>query len=132
MKRSEAIRLRKLMEKAAELGLGDAEALEGAVLFPKWDGAGQYAAGQRVRYNGILYHCLQEHQAQPGWDPVSAPSLWARVLIKDPNTVPDWVQPDSTNAYTQGDKVRHLGRLWVSVVPGNIWAPGVYGWEEQR
>ena len=28
MKRSEAIRLRKLMEKAAELSLGDAEALE--------------------------------------------------------------------------------------------------------
>lgn len=131
MKRSEAIRLRRLMEKAAELGLGDTEALEGAVLFPKWDGAGQYTAGQRVRYNGILYRCLQGHQAQDGWDPVSAPSLWARVLIEDPDTAPEWVQPDSTNPYALGDRVWHLGRLWVSVVPENIWEPGVYGWQEQ-
>ena len=131
MKRSEAIRLRKLMEKAAELGLGDAEALEGMVLFPKWDGAGLYSAGQRVRYSGILYRCLQGHQAQAGWNPVDAPNLWARVLIEDSDTVPDWVQPDSTNPYALGDKVRHLGRIWVSVVPENIWEPGVYGWEEQ-
>ena len=131
MKRSEAIRLRRLMEKAAEVGLGDAEALEGAVLFPKWDGAGEYTAGQRVRYNGILYRCLQEHRAQDGWGPVSAPSLWARVLIEEPGTVPDWVQPDSTNPYALGDRVWHLGRIWVSVVPENIWEPGVYGWQEQ-
>lgn len=131
MKRSEAIRLRRLMEKAAEVGLGDAEALEGAVLFPKWDGAGEYTAGQRVRYNGILYRCLQEHQAQDGWDPVRAPSLWARVLIEAPDTAPEWVQPDSTNPYALGDRVWHLGRLWVSVVPENIWEPGVYGWQEQ-
>lgn len=131
MKRSEAIRLRRLMEKAAEVGLGDAEALEGAVLFPKWDGAGEYTAGQRVRYNGILYRCLQEHRAQDGWDPVSAPSLWARVLIEAPDTAPEWVQPDSTNPYALGDRVWHLGRLWVSVVAENIWEPGVYGWDEQ-
>ena len=131
MKRSEAIRLRRLMEKAAEVGLGDTEALEGAVLFPKWDGAGEYTAGQRVRYEGILYRCLQAHRAQDGWAPVSAPSLWARVLIEAPDTTPEWVQPDSTNPYALGDRVWHLGRLWVSVVPENIWEPGVYGWEEQ-
>ncbi len=130
MRASKAKRLRALIEALADF-LEDEEALEGVELFQKWDSTGQFTAEQRVRYNGILYRCLQDHGAQPGWDPVSAPSLWARVLIEDPNTVPDWVQPDSTNPYALGDKVRHLGRLWVSVVPENIWEPGVYGWEEQ-
>ena len=130
MRASKAKRLRALIEALADF-LEDEEALEGVELFQKWDSTGQFTAGQRVRYNGILYRCLQDHGAQPGWDPVSAPSLWARVLIEDPNTVPDWVQPDSTNPYALGDKVRHQGRIWVSVVPENIWEPGVYGWEEQ-
>ena len=130
MRASKAKRLRALIEALADF-LEDEEALEGVELFQKWDSAVRYTAGQRVRYNGILYRCLQDHGAQPGWDPVSAPSLWARVLIEDPDTVPDWVQPDSTNPYALGDKVRQLGRLWVSVVPENIWEPGVYGWEEQ-
>ena len=130
MRASKAKRLRALIEALADF-LEDEEALEGVELFQKWDSAVRYTAGQRVRYNGILYRCLQDHQAQAGWNPGSAPSLWARVLIEDPDTVPDWVQPDSTNPYALGDKVRHLGRLWVSVVPENIWEPGVYGWEEQ-
>ena len=130
MRASKAKRLRALIEALADF-LEDEEALEGVELFQKWDSAGQFTAGQRVRYNGILYRCLQDHGAQPGWAPVSAPSLWARVLIAEPGTVPDWVQPDSTNPYALGDKVRHQGRIWVSVVPENVWEPGVYGWEEQ-
>ena len=130
MKASKAKRLRALIEALADF-LEDEEALKGVELFQMWDSSARYTAGQRVRHEGILYRCLLDHAAQPGWTPTAAPSLWARVLIEDPNTVPDWVQPDSTNAYALGDKVRHLGRLWVSVVPENIWEPGVYGWEEQ-
>ena len=56
------------------------------------------------------------------------PSLFARVLIPDPEVIPEWVQPDSTNPYAKGDKVRHSGSVWVSDIDGNVWEPGVYGW----
>ena len=52
------------------------------------------------------------------------------MLIPDPTVIPDWVQPDSTNAYAKGDKVRHNGKIWVSDLDGNVWEPGVYGWSE--
>lgn len=50
------------------------------------------------------------------------------MLIPDPDVIPDWVQPDSTNPYAKGDKVKHSGGVWVSDIDGNVWEPGVYGW----
>lgn len=129
MRESKAKKLRTLIEALADF-LEDDEALEGVELFPRWDGAAQYTAGQRVQYDGILYRCLQDHAAQDGWSPAAAPSLWARVLIDDPNVIPDWVQPDSTNPYAKGDRVRHKGKTWESTVDGNVWEPGVWGWAE--
>ena len=129
MRASKVKKLRALIEALTDF-LEDAEALEGVELFPQWDGAAQYTAGQRVQYDGILYRCLQDHVAQDGWSPAVAPSLWARVLIEDPNTVPEWVQPDSTNPYSKGDRVTHNGKTWVSNIDGNVWEPGVYGWDE--
>ncbi|MFT2019514.1 carbohydrate-binding protein [Streptomyces sp. 796.1] len=41
-----------------------------------WAAGTVYNAGDTVTYNGSTYRCLQPHQAQPGWDPVSAPALW--------------------------------------------------------
>lgn len=132
MKLSEAIKNRRLIERAADKGLTDEEALDGGVnLFPAWDPSAQYQAGRRVRYAGILYRCLMDHNAQPGWAPTVAPSLWARVLIEDPGVVPEWVQPDSTNPYAKGDRVMHNGQVWVSLYDNNTWEPGVFGWEAE-
>lgn len=108
----------------------DEQALSVSVLYPAWRSGVDYAVGTRVRYNGTLYRVLQAHSSQESWTPEAAPSLFARVLIPDPDTVPDWVQPDSTNAYSKGDRVRHNGKTWTSDIDGNIWEPGVYGWTE--
>lgn len=129
MRLSKAKRLRELIEDAAA-SLDDKKALEGMELFPVWDCTARYETGQRVRYDGILYRCLQPHTAQKGWTPVAAPSLWTRVLIEDPDIILEWVQPDSTNPYQIGDRVLHNGKVWVSVVENNVWEPGIYGWEE--
>lgn len=110
--------------------LEDADALEALELFPLWSQSGSYRTGDRVRFAGTLYRCLLDHSAQASWTPDAAPSLWTRVLIPDPTVIPDWVQPDSTNAYAKGDKVRHNGKIWVSDLDGNVWEPGVYGWSE--
>lgn len=109
----------------------DEQALSVPVLYPFWRSGVDYAVGTRVRYNGTLYRVLQAHSSQESWTPEAAPSLFARVLIPDPDTVPDWVQPDSTNAYSKGDRVRHNGKTWTSDIDGNIWEPGQYGWTEE-
>lgn len=125
--------LRKILEKAmtATQSLTEAEAITATCLHPKWNGNGvAYVKGQRVQDDGVLYTVLQAHTSQPDWKPTAAPSLFAKVLIPDPSVVPEWVQPDSTNPYMKGDKVKHNGKTWVSDIDGNVWEPGVYGWTE--
>lgn len=127
MKRSRALFLRSVIVKASA-SLEDAEALEAAELFPLWESGASFQPGDRVRWQGVLWKCLIAHSAQTGWTPDAAPSLWSRVLIPDSEVIPDWVQPDSTNPYQKGDKVRHNGSVWSSDLDGNIWEPGIYGW----
>lgn len=125
-----ARKLRPYIEKAA-LSLDDADALEAKELYPQWsEDVVNYEVGQRVRYNGILYKVLQKHTSQPNWTPTNAPSLFAKVLIPDPDVIPDWEQPDSTNPYMRGDKVRFEGKVYESVIDNNIWSPTSYpaGW----
>lgn len=128
-----ARKLRPYIEKAA-LSLDDTDALEAPNLFPNWtpDKAGGYQVGDRVRYDNILYKCLQAHIPQEAWTPIAAPSLWAKVLIPDENVIPEWEQPDSTNPYMIGDKVSFDGKVYESVIDNNIWSPAAYpaGWKE--
>ena len=129
MTRAKAKQLRQLIERIA-VTLDDETALTGVELFPMWAIGRSYAAGDRVQHGGALYKCVQAHTSQDGWEPESAPSLWAKVLIPDENVVPEWEQPGSTNPYMTGDKVTHNGKTWVSDVDNNVWEPGVYGWTE--
>ena len=125
-----ARKLRPLIEKAA-ISLDDSDALEAKQLYPNWSGEGiQYTVGDRVRYNEVLYKVLQAHTSQQGWTPIAAPSLFAQVLIPQPDVIPDWEQPDSTNAYMKGDKVSFEGHIYESAIDNNVWSPSVYpaGW----
>jgi len=115
---------------AAAAALTDEQALKAAALYPAWSAQDTYDAGERVRFDGTLYKCLQPHAAQPDWTPTAAPSLWAKVLVSDTGAPLPWEQPESTNPYMKGDKVTHGGKTWVSAIDNNVWEPGVYGWEE--
>ena len=121
--------MRAFIELAAQ-SLDDAAALQAVCMHPHWAAGKAYAAGYKVQHGGALYRCLQGHMAQADWTPDAAPSLWAKVLIPDPNVIPEWVQPESTNPYAKGDKVTHNGKTWVSDYDNNVWEPGVFGWTE--
>lgn len=108
----------------------DNTALRMTEFYPAWEAGTDYAAGFKVQRGGTLYRCLTAHASQADWTPDAAPSLWAKVLIPDPDVIPAWEQPDSTNPYMRGDKVTHNGKTWVSDVDNNVWEPGVYGWTE--
>lgn len=126
-----AYKLRPYIEKAA-LSLSDEDALEAVNLFPNWVSGVAYVVDARVNYEGTLYRCLQAHTSQETWTPTAAPSLWAKVLIPDPDVIPEWEQPDSTNPYMMGDKVMFEGKVYESTINNNVWSPSAYpaSWRE--
>ena len=125
----EARRMKPFIQKGIQT-LDDADALAIKTAYDEWKEAGSYKVDEKVRFDDVLYKCITEHDAQKGWEPVSAPSLWAKVLIPDPGAIPEWEQPDSTNPYMKDDKVTHNNKKWISIIDGNVWEPGIYGWEE--
>lgn len=57
------------------------------------------------------------------------PALWVRTSTEE---WPEWIQPiGAADAYKIGDKVSHNGAHWISNINGNVWEPGVYGWDAQ-
>ena len=127
MTQAQARAYRQIIERAAE-SLTDEQALQAPMLFERWQPDAEYAAGKRLFHDGVLYTVLQAHTSQATWTPDVSPSLFAEVLIPDPEVIPEWVQPDSTNPYMTGDRVRHNDKVWESTVDNNVWEPGVYGW----
>ena len=117
----------------AEAGsIDDVTVAEHAELFAPWAYPVSYAVGQIRRYKETLYKCVQAHTSQADWTPDTAVSLWSKT--SDPaEEWPAWSQPvGAHDAYSQGAKVSHNGRHWISSVDSNVWEPGVYGWTEQE
>ncbi len=110
--------------------LTDEQALEVASLYPTWHSmiGKEVATGQRLWDDEKLWKVLQPHTVQENWRPEDSPSLYVEVTIEE---WPEWKQPvGSTDAYNIGDKVTHNDKHWISFVDGNVWEPGVYGWNE--
>ena len=114
--------------------LSDAQALQVPMLFDEFDGNGvAYEVGKRVLYNDILYKVIQAHTSQADWTPVAAPSLFAKVINETMDgSIPEFEQPDSTNPYMKGDKVKFNGKVYESLIDNNVYSPEAYpaGWKE--
>lgn len=126
---------RALQMLAQSLTLPDTNAMEIADLYEAYTVGKAYPVGYIFKY-GVnadgetqLYSVLQEHTSQEDWKPDETPSLYKAVGFTDTG-VPVWTQPlGAADAYMTGDVVAHNGVIWVSTVDGNVWEPGVYGWE---
>lgn len=117
--------------KMAEDGtLDDVTISEHPSLFPTWTPNWTGKAGTILMDEGKLYRSIHDitNTAQ-NTKPSETPSMWT--TISDPTQeYPEWVQPiGAHDAYANGDKVSHADKNWVSTVDGNVWEPGVYGWE---
>lgn len=116
--------------------LTDEQAITVKNIYPVWDGNGvPYQKDYYLTHNGKLYKVLQAHTSQADWAPDAAPSLFAEVLPGQGGTgIGEWVQPGSTNPYQTGDRVTHNGKMWESLIDGNVWEPGAQGsealWQE--
>lgn len=124
--------LNKIGRLVANQVVDDAVALTISEFYDEWTPNAKYEVGRYLLYKNVLYKVLQPHTSQDSWTPDITASLYAKVLT-DPTgeTILDWVQPDSTNAYMTGDKVRYNGVVYESTIDNNIWSPEAYpaGWK---
>lgn len=130
----DARHLRSVIEQLS-VNLDDEQAVEVVELFPTWRVGTEYKIGDRVRYLDALYKVLQNHTSQADWTPDTAFSLFARVLIPDPEVIPVWEQPSAGNAYMTGDKVYFPTAeddVYQSKIDNNVWSPADYpqGWQK--
>lgn len=134
MTRAELYRLRELIKKAAE-SLADEDAMDAAVLFPKYEIGKAYEGPNkdRFQYNGVLYKVNQNHTSQADWEPGKTPALYTK--IARPDEIAVWSQPTGAHdAYQVGDKVHFPTKddpVYESIIPNNAWSPAVYpdGWK---
>lgn len=109
--------------------LTDEQAEQVPQVHPLWTVGVSYEVGDRVRYDGRLYRCVQAHASAEGYEPPTSPALWTRNGAS--GEIEEWVQPTGAqDAYNEGDRVTHNGKTWVSTCDHNVWEPGVYGWDE--
>ena len=106
--------------------LTDEQAVQVPLIFEAWQVGVNYKVGKKLVYEEVLYKVLQDHTSQETWTPKDAPSLFARVLVDDGGAVLDWVQPDSTNPYMKGDRVKFEGKIYESLIDSNVWSPTAY------
>ena len=106
-----------------------AEVLE---IVDQWEPDHKYLKGHYLKDNGKLYKVLQGHQSQSDWKPDKSPSLYAPLLTDLSGAVLPWVQPESTNPYMKGDRVKYNGKTYESLIDNNVWSPEAYpaGWVE--
>ena len=125
MTRKEAESYRAKIEMAAAL-MSDEAALDSIELIAPWKIKESVKVGDRRRFDGVLYKCVQAHTTQADWTPDITPALWVAVSIEE---YPEWVQPTGAHdAYNIGDKVTYKGNRYVCAVDGNVYAPDVSGW----
>ena len=64
--------------------LTDEQALSVPLVFPIFKYPNHYKVGDKIRYEGVLYKVLTDHDTQEDWNPLNAPSLYVKVLSQQP------------------------------------------------
>lgn len=101
MKRSEVLKLRKIIELSVQ-SLEDETALQAVTLYPAWETDTAYETGYKVQYSDKLYRCIQAHTSQAGWEPETAASLWEVINETHSGTIDDPIPYDGNMALEQG------------------------------
>ena len=112
----------------------DANIQKVSTLFNKYQVGIYYQIGDIFTYgdNNACYKVLQSHKSQADWQPDKTPALYKLIGSNDDGYL-EWKQPlGAHDAYGIGDIVEYNGKLYKSLINGNVWSPDVYaaGWEE--
>lgn len=131
MKRSEAIKLRSLIEQAA-VSLPDKEASEGAMLFPRLKGDGSLVkAGTRINWGGTIKRAANDLWDTPENDPDHAPTLWNDIEYREGLRVLTGPIP-ATNPVQVDEICWYQDQRWKNILGvASTYLPDEYpaGWE---
>lgn len=131
MKRSEAIRLREIIEQAT-VSLDDKTASEGATLFPRLKGNGELVkAGTRINWNGRVKKAAVDLWDTEANNPDNAPTLWEEINYRDGyRIIPPVITV--TTAFAKDECGWWGDKLYKSLVDNNVYTPEQYSanWEE--
>ena len=100
------------------------DALDNAGMFPLWADrvGGDVVVGEYLRHENGLYRVKQAHKIQEHYPPSTATAaLYSKVTM--PGEIPDW----SPGSWDKDIKVKHKGKIWLSMVDNNTWEPGAAG-----
>lgn len=112
--------------------LSDEQALKVPLIFDEFEIGKGYEVGKRILYQDVLYKVITSHTSQETWTPDVSPSLFAPIINETiDGSIPEWKQPDSTNAYMTGDRVIFEDKEYESLVDNNVWSPSANpsGWQ---
>lgn len=118
--------------------LSDDAAMEIATVFPAYEVGKAYKANEMFVYglNDVgdpqLFRVIQAHTSQSDWKPDETASLYSAIGL-NASGYPLYSQPTGAHdAYNKGDIVDYNGKLYESVVDGNVYSPEQYpaGWKE--
>ena len=113
------------------------EAMEIATLYPPYEIGKNYTICTFITYvkNEVgdpqLYKVVQAHTSQEDWKPSETPALYEPIGLNE-SGYPIWSKPSgSHDAYNKGDVVDYNGKLYESLIDGNVYSPDEYsaGWE---
>lgn len=130
MKRSEALKLRSVMELSAT-SLDDATASTAPDMFPRLKENGELVkAGVRINWNGTVKKAAVDLWDTAENNPDNAPELWADLDYRDGyRIIPETITV--TTAFAEGECGWWGDVLYRSKVNGNVYTPAVYpdNWE---
>ena len=118
--------------------LDDDKAMEVATIYDSWEIGKAYTMGEFLTYgvNSVgdpqLYKVVQDHTSQADWRPDITPALYVAIGL-DEQGYPVWSKPTGAHdAYNKGDIVDYNGKLYESLIDGNVYSPEEYpaGWKE--
>lgn len=132
MKRSEALRLRAIIEQASA-SLPDKEASEAAVLFPRLKhDASLIKAGTRINWYGVVKRAAADLWDTEANNPDNAPSLWEGISFREGyRIIPETITAGT--AFSLGECGWWGDALYKSLIAANVYTPEQYptGWEKQ-
>ena len=129
MKRSEAIRLRGIVEQATQ-SLDDKTASEAPTLFRgmKYNGT-LIKAGTRINWRGTLKQAAVDLWDTESSNPENAPTLWKDIAYKQGiRIIPATITV--TEAFAKGERGRWHDEVYESLIDANVYTPEQYpaGW----
>lgn len=131
MKRSEALKLRAIVEQAVT-SLDDKMASTASTLFPRLKGNGELVkAGTRINWNGVIKKAAVDLWDTAENSPDNAPALWADLDYREGyRNIPEVITV--TRAFAKGECGWWKDVLYRSKVDANVYNPDQYAsnWEE--